>query len=281
MKIAKPFWMGKFEVTNEQYARFDSEHDSKFEHKGSWVFSEGHLGWRLNHPKQPVVRVSWQEAAEFCRWLSDKIGQKVTLPMESQWEWACRAGTDSEMYYGDLDADFSRFANMADVTIRQLAYDTDGRYTMDITPRDERFDDKKLVTANVGTYRPNPWGLYDMHGNAWEWTRSAYKPYPYSDTDGRESRDLIGLGMKTIRGGSWRDRPKCCRSAFRLSYPAWQKVYNTGFRVVIEPARPVRNSVTHKMTQKEEISNGARKTPVVAQVPKAQVNSEQPESSDK
>jgi formylglycine-generating enzyme required for sulfatase activity len=232
VKIDKPFWIGKFEITNEQYARFDPDHDSRFEHKGSWVFSEGHLGWPLNHPKQPVVRISWKEAMQFCRWLSERTGLNVTLPSEAQWEWACRAGAASAMHYGDLDTDFSQLANMADLTMRQLAYDTDGRYTMDITPRDARFDDKILVTANVGRYRPNAWGLYDMHGNVAEWTRSAYKAYPYKSDDGRNKIDTSG--ERVVRGGSWRDRPKRCRSAFRLSYPNWQKVYNVGFRVAIE-----------------------------------------------
>ncbi|MHC4145888.1 MAG: formylglycine-generating enzyme family protein [Planctomycetota bacterium] len=232
VKIAKPFWMGKFEITNEQYAHFDPSHDSKFEHKGSWIFSERHLGWLLNEPRQPAVRISWQEAVEFCRWLSDKSGQKVSLPTEAQWEWACRAGTETPVYYGDMNADFSDFANMADVTIKELAYDTDGRYTMDLVPRDARFDDGRLVTAKVGRYRPNAWGLHDMHGNVWEWTRSAYKPYPYSDDDGRNG--VTGNAKKAVRGGSWRDRPKYCRSAVRLNYPAWQKVYNVGFRIVVE-----------------------------------------------
>ncbi|UCE50677.1 MAG: SUMF1/EgtB/PvdO family nonheme iron enzyme, partial [Phycisphaerales bacterium] len=232
VKIDQPFWMGKFEITNEQYARFDPSHDSKFEHKGSWVFSEGHLGWLLNQPKQPVVRVSWQEAVAFCRWLSARCGQQVSLPTEAQWEWACRAGTASALHYGDINDDFSPYANMADATIMELAYDTDGRYTMDLVPRDARFDDERLVTAEVGRYMPNAWGLHDMHGNVWEWTRSEYEPYPYRLA---ESRNSIGADVrKTVRGGSWRDRPRYCRSAVRLNYPAWQKVYNVGFRIVIE-----------------------------------------------
>ncbi|MBN2269728.1 MAG: SUMF1/EgtB/PvdO family nonheme iron enzyme [Sedimentisphaerales bacterium] len=235
VRIEKPFWIGKFEITNEQYAQFDPSHDSRFEHKGSWIFSKGHLGWLLNHPGQPVVRVSWKEAMKFCRWLCDKTGQDVTLPTEAQWEWACRAGSDTPMNYGGLDDDFSKLANMADVTIRQLAYDTDGRYTMDITPRDARFDDGKLVAASVGAYRPNPWGLYDMHGNVAEWTRSAYKPYPYRAGDGRNAMGTSA--ERTVRGGSWRDRPKRCRSTFRLSYSEWQKVYNVGFRVVMQAER--------------------------------------------
>ncbi len=236
VKIEKPFWIGKFEVTNEQYAQFDPSHDSRFEHKGSWVFWEHHLGWRLNHPQQPVVRISQQEAEAFCRWLSQKTGQRITLPTEAQWEYACRSGSDQPLSWGDLDADFSKLANMADVTIRQLAYDTDGRHTADMVPRDVRYDDKSLVSADVGSYQPNAWGLHDVHGNVWEWTRSAYKPYPYRDGDGRNR--LAPGDRSVVRGGSWRDRPKRCRSAFRLSYPTWQKVHNVGLRVVCEVTQP-------------------------------------------
>ena len=232
VNIKRAFWMSKFEVTNEQYARFNPSHDSKYEHKGSWMFNEWDLGWALNEPKQPVVRVSWKEAMEFCLWLSERTGQKVSLPTEAQWEWACRAGTDTPLYYGDLDADFSQFGNMADFTIRELVYDVRDQYTPDIVPRDARFNDMKLVTAKVGNYKPNAWGLHDMHGNVWEWTRSEYRPYPYLDNDGRN--DISDNGRKVARGGSWYDRPKRCRSASRLSYPAWQKVYNVGFRIVLK-----------------------------------------------
>ncbi|MCD6395665.1 MAG: SUMF1/EgtB/PvdO family nonheme iron enzyme [Planctomycetes bacterium] len=230
VKIAKPFWIGRFEVTNEQYRLFDPDHDSRYEHKGSWSFSENHLGWVLNHPKQPVVRISQDEAIAFCKWLSDRLGQSVTLPTEAQWEYACRAGTDSPLSYGDLDTDFSSYANMADATIKQYAYDTDGRHTADILLRDDRFNDRVLVTADVGGYKPNAWGLHDMHGNVWEWTQTAYKAYPYSEFDGRNNDPG---GEKVVRGGSWHERPKLCRSSVRLSYPAWQEVYNVGFRVVM------------------------------------------------
>jgi len=232
VRVAKSFWMGRVEVTNAQYRRFAPLHDSRFEHKGSWKFSERHLGWDLSGPDQPVVRVSAVEALAFCKWLSKKIGQSVTLPTEAQWEYACRAGSDRAMSYGGLDTDFAALANMADATIRRLAYDTDGRYTGDLVPRDARFDDRGLVTVDVGGYKPNAWGLHDMHGNAAEWTRSAYEPYPYKSDDGRNA-PKAGEAL-VVRGGSWRDRPKRCRSAFRLSYPAWQKVYNVGFRIVIE-----------------------------------------------
>lgn len=232
VRIDKPFWMSQFEITNEQFARFDPVHDSRFEDKGSWMFNEWDLGWPLNQPGQPVVRISWNQALAFCRWLSEQTGEHVALPTEAQWEWACRAGTDSDLSYGSLGTDFSNCANMADATMRDLAYDARDQNPPDIVPRDDRFDDGELVTACAGSYRPNAWGLYDMHGNAGEWTRSTYAPYPYRDDAGRN--DLDDDQPKVVRGGSWYDRPKRCRSAFRLSYPAWRKVHNVGFRVIIE-----------------------------------------------
>jgi len=237
VRIDKPFWMSQFEITNEQFARFDPGHDSRFQDKGSWMFNEWDLGWPLNQPQQPVVRVSWGQAMAFCRWLSEQSGEPATLPTEAQWEWACRAGTDSDLSYGGLDTEFSAHANMADATMRDLAYDARDQNPPDIVPRDDRFDDGELVTACVGSYRPNAWGLYDMHGNVCEWTRSSYAPYPYRPNDGRD--DLDDSQTKVVRGGSWYDRPKRCRSAFRLDYPAWQKVYNVGFRVIIEADRPM------------------------------------------
>jgi len=224
--------MGTCEVTNEQFARFDPSHDSRFEHRTSWFFSENYLGWPLNRPRQPVVRVSWNRAMAFCRWLSRKTNLSITLPTESQWEYACRAGTSGPFFCGDLDTDFSAFANMADASIRKLAYEGWRPKSPDLVPRDARYDDHTLVTADVGSYRPNAWGLHDMHGNAAEWTRSTYRPYPYRDDDGRNGP--AAGGRKVVRGGSWYDRPKRCRSAFRLGYRPYQRVFNVGFRVVCE-----------------------------------------------
>jgi formylglycine-generating enzyme required for sulfatase activity len=168
----------------------------------------------------------------FCKWVSQKAGARVTLPSEAQWEYACRAGSADSFHYGDLDTDFSEFANMADATINGWATYNERRRSADQVPRDARFDDGALVTTDVGSYLSNAWGLHDMHGNVWEWTRTAYAPYPYRDDDGRN--DVNAPEERTVRGGSWYDRPKRCRSAYRLRYPTWQKVYNVGFRVVME-----------------------------------------------
>ena len=230
---AEPFWMGRCEVTNRQYACFDPSHDSRFEHRTSWIFSEEYLGWRLDRPDQPVVRVSWEEAAAFCAWLSGKTGARVTLPTEAQWEYACRAGTATPLTFGAVDADYARFANMGDASLRRLAYEGWRPRSPDLVPRDDGVNDGALVTADVRSYLPNAWGLHDMHGNAAEWTASAYLPYPFRVDPGAAAAERGA--RRVVRGGSWRDRAERCRSAFRLAYPAYQRVYNVGFRVVVTP----------------------------------------------
>ena len=122
-------------------------------------------------------------------------------------------------------------ANLADAAISRLYTVTGGVIVLQEIPADTRFDDGAVATADVASYRPNAWGLYDMHGNAAEWTLSAYRPYPYRDDD---RNTPAAEGQKVVRGGSFYDRPKRCRSTFRLSYPAWQRVHNVGFRVVLE-----------------------------------------------
>ncbi len=216
----RAFWMGQFEITNEQYARFDPAHDSRVEIRHAMQF--GVQGWPLNRPQQPVVRVSYERAVAFCDWLSRRTGRRFTLPTDAQWEWACRAGAATPFYFGGLDADFSQFANMADVKLRDavshpykkenVPLANPSKYD-DWIPRDTRFNDGQLVSCEVGKFRPNAWGLYDMHGNVWEWTQSPNGPH--------------------ARGGSWRDRPKRCRASYRLVYKPYQRVYNVGFRVVM------------------------------------------------
>jgi formylglycine-generating enzyme required for sulfatase activity len=169
---------------------------------------------------------------EFCRWLSARTGLAFAMPSEAQWEYACRAGTDTPCAFGGLKTNFAPFANLADATIRDLAYRSWSPRTPDIVPREACFRDGSLVTANVGHYRANAWGLFDMHGNVAEWTRTAYRPYPYREDDGRSAADAGGAMV--VRGGSWRDRPARGRSAFRLSYPPYQRVFNVGLRIVCE-----------------------------------------------
>ena len=186
--------MGICEVRNIEYKQFDKSHDSRFIDQ-QWK-DHSTPGYPANEPDQPVIRITWQEAMGFCKWLSKKTGLKITLPTEAQWEWS------------------------------------NPNYTMDFIPRSPFFSDKAKVVTGVGQYNPNAWGLHDMHGNVVEWTRTTYERYPYSETDGRNNEKPIG--MKAARGGSWRDRPKSATSSYRLAYRPWQPVYNVGFRIIAE-----------------------------------------------
>jgi formylglycine-generating enzyme required for sulfatase activity len=226
IRVDRPFWMGRFEITNDQFAIFDPMHDSGF----ISVFNkdQSNRGEIANRPRQPVIRISWQQAMEFCRWLSAKTGRKFTLPTEAQWEYACRAGAATPLSFGPTTADFGKFANLADERVNNLCRGNSPRWI----PSIRNFNDGAIVTENVGKYQANAWGLFDMHGNVGEWTLSTYRPYPYNAADGRDAGGPDG--RKVVRGGSFYDRPERARSAFRLSYPAWERVFNVGFRVVSE-----------------------------------------------
>ncbi len=221
-RIDRAFWMGTVEVSNAQFARFDPSHDSRLETGDFLQFSEQERGYPVNGSAQPVCRVSWERATAFCRWLSERTGERAALPTEEQWEYACRAGSDRPLSFGGTDADFSRFANLADRSLRRV--DTFGwglpsGAVPPWRPAVEAVDDGHRVSAPVGSFAPNAWGLHDLHGNVAEWTRT-----PDARTPGR----------RLACGGSWYDRPRHARAAARQSYPAWQGVYDVGFRIVIE-----------------------------------------------
>ncbi len=240
VEIGSPFWMSELEIGNDIYALYDPVHDTRYyDEHGKDQAVPGYIG---NHGAQPVARISWLEAQAFCEWMSGKIGKKVVLPTEAQWEWAARAGTDTPFYYGELDAEFSGLANLSDHTrlftktgwdggskihVRR-SYDPEHHFPL----RDDRSDDGCLATNYAGSYRANAWGLRDMIGNVCEWTRTSYRPYPYSAADGRNDGDPHV--RKVARGGSWHDRPVSATASTRTAYEPWQKVFNVGFRVVIE-----------------------------------------------
>lgn len=238
VEIKEDFMMGETEVTLEQYRQFDPSYENGW--YDMHYKDQVRPGYDMNDPKFPVIRVSWQKAMAFCDWLSQKTGRKVTLPTEAQWEYAARAGSGTPFYYGGLKEDFSAYANLADVTIKELAVTgvdpkpmkNPDRY-YDFVPRDEHYNDGVLHLARVGKYQPNAFGLYDMIGNAAEWTRSKYLPYPWSDAEERNGAS-DAHAPRAVRGGSWRDRPVRATASWRWGYPGWRPVYNVGFRVIIE-----------------------------------------------
>ena len=230
--VDRPFYIGRFEVTNCQYRCFNPTHESGLETGETYQFSDDERGFPLNRPQQPVVRVSWERAMAFCGWLSEKTGKVFSLPTETQWEYACRAGTSEVLWYGTLDDDFSAAANLSDATHHTFYYPDSPTALPPWRPADTRFDDGWRVAAPVGSLAPNPWGLFDMHGNVAEWTSSDYGLYAKA---GEKGGPEAGLGeRKVVRGGSWLDRPRRARSAFRVHYQASQAVHDVGFRVVCE-----------------------------------------------
>ena len=185
------FRMGKYEVTQDQYEKIMGTNPSHF--KGS-----GRL---------PVETVSWNDAMEFCKKLSEGADKQYTLPSEAQWEYACRAGTTTRFCFGDSDSQLGEYAWYG--------------------------SNSGSKTHEVGQKKPNRFGLCDIHGNVWEWCSSLYKGYPYNARDGRE--DLSGSGSRVLRGGSWGYYPRYCRSADRCGGIPPLTINNDGFRVIAVP----------------------------------------------
>jgi formylglycine-generating enzyme required for sulfatase activity len=213
------FWMGKFEVTNAQYRQFKSDHDS-----GEY---EGHA---LNDDAQPAVLVSWEEATAFAEWLTAEHKGQYTfrLPSEAEWEYAARAGTETSRYWGD-DVDLNKacqYANVWDETAAK-AFNVDAEFAC---------DDTYSVTAPVGQFLPNVFGVYDMLGNVWEWCADWYSGDIYQE---RKQQEPVWNPVYTddgrnrvLRGGSWFNVARYVRSAIRdYGGPAFRN-YDVGFRLV-------------------------------------------------
>ncbi len=203
--ISKPFYMGMYEVTVDQYEQFVKNTGTK--HREPWAFKQT--------GDHPVVDVSWADARAFCEWLSEKSGKTVVLPTEAQWEYACRAGSGTRFYFGDNDKELGYYAWYI-------------RNSMGEEDRD------LWSTHPVGLKRPNPWGLYDMHGNAWEWCADFYAEYTGARTDptGPETG-----GPRVLRSGSWNTGPIKCHSARRYKRAAASGLHpEVGFRVVVMAA---------------------------------------------
>jgi formylglycine-generating enzyme required for sulfatase activity len=198
------FWMGKYPVTKAQYQAIT-----------------GHYPSGLKGDNLPAWVGSWLEAMEFCDRLSAHTGKLYTLPSEAQWEYACRAGTTTPFHFGE--------------TITTDLANYDGKYTYGAGPKGIY----RGTTTDVGSFPPNRFGLYDMHGNVLEWCLDHYHDsYKGAPNDGSAWIDPKANENETriLRGGSWRNSPKHCRCAFRNPnvIAAFGQI-NHGFRVVCAP----------------------------------------------
>jgi formylglycine-generating enzyme required for sulfatase activity len=222
--LTRPFRMGVCPVTVGQFREFVTakgyQTEAESSGKGATVFQDD--TWQVNPSASwkdpgfeqadghPVVCVSWDDARAFCAWLSEKEGKEYTLPTEAQWEYACRAGTQTVFSFGDDEHDLAQHA-----WYRANSH---------------------MNTHAVRQKKPNAWGLYDMHGHVWQWTADwlggqYYEHSPRANPTGpRASNDRV------LRGGDWSCAPGQVRSAFRGFLPPTERKSNGGFRVVCEPS---------------------------------------------
>jgi formylglycine-generating enzyme required for sulfatase activity len=239
VRITKPFYLGTYHVTRGQFRQFvaDTGYKSDAE-KGK---KPGAYGWDPNEKKfrfnekyswrnegfeqtdeHPVVNVSWNDTVEFCKWVSRKEGKTYRLPTEAEWEYACRAGTTTPYYSGDDPETLAKVGNVADAAAK--AKFPNWKYTI-------KASDGYVFTAPVGSFKPNAFGLYDMHGNAWQWCADwygaeYYAKCPVGDLTGPDSGNV-----RVRRGGSWYDWPYRARSAKRSGYTPVFRSISAGFRV--------------------------------------------------
>jgi formylglycine-generating enzyme required for sulfatase activity len=196
---AGPFLMGKFPVTQEQWQTLMGKAPSRFK------------GARL-----PVDNISWKDASRFCERLSKRTGHVYRLPSEAQWEYACRAGTTGPFHFGE--------------TLTTAVANYNGEFTYQAEPKGVY----RHSTTEVGSFPPNAFGLFDMHGNVWEWCAD-----PWHDTyEGAPADDRVWQfkgedPYRAARGGCWHDTPDVCRSTTRLKSDANSGDEFMGFRVAM------------------------------------------------
>jgi len=210
----QPFFMGKYQITQAQWkivvgfpkVNRDLESDPSF-FKGD---------------NRPVERISWDDAVEFCTRLSKRLGYDYRLPSEAEWEYACRARTTTPFYFGNTIT--NKLANQG--------IEDYWEYKSKMYPGNELEGEYREETTDVGVFLPNVFGLYDMHGNVWEWCQDAYhESYEGAPTDG--SAWINDNQKRVLRGGSWDDYADECRSAVRHRTTPDYKGSGIGFRVAL------------------------------------------------
>jgi formylglycine-generating enzyme required for sulfatase activity len=205
------FMMGRYEVTNAQYRKFKPDHNSS-----------SYDGNTLNDDNQPVVNVSWHDAAAYAQWLSKMSGKNVRLPTEAEWEYAARGGTRLRNYWGDKPSDSCVYANGADLAAKNQWPDW----------ASTNCQDSYKVAAPVGSFLPNAYGLYDIMGNAWEWTSDWYSSEYYYSSPRQNPQGPATGTLKNPRGGGWGNASECIRASDRNGFPPDFRILFLGLRLV-------------------------------------------------
>jgi formylglycine-generating enzyme required for sulfatase activity len=209
-KVVVPaFGIGKHEVTFAQWDACVAE--------GSCAHKAGDEGW--GRGRRPVINVSWHDATSFVAWLTRKTAKTYRLPTEAEWEYAARGVTSAS-------APHPPFSTGATITYQQANYDANFVYG-----DGGRMGIFRQKTVEVGTFRKNAFGLYDMHGNVWEWVQDCYKDsYQGAPTDG-SAVEASRCALRVMRGGSWNYQPQLLRSAYRYATAPEVRLDIAGFRV--------------------------------------------------
>ncbi|CAN2043345.1 formylglycine-generating enzyme [Candidatus Magnetomoraceae bacterium gMMP-1] len=229
------FFMGKYEVTKGQFRIFientkyktDAEKEGfSWVYRGEWKKREGYDWLKAGFDQDdnhPVVNISWNDACAMAEWMS-AFGKKFRLPTEQEWEYACRAGSITARYWGDIPDSACLYANIADQTVKKYFP------AWKIHPCNDGY----LHTSPTGSFESNGFGLYDIMGNVWEWCLNKY------DRDAYKTTQLTHLVYKksspvAIRGGSWYSRPAFVRSASRDRLSGTnRRGHDLGFRLILE-----------------------------------------------
>jgi sulfatase modifying factor 1 len=247
VRITKPFYLGQHEVTLGQFLKFyhDAKYEARWKEQGDngvgynseggeskFEFGEQYVPWSWNHPSQtqqhPVVNVSWNDAVAFCEWLSLKEGHRYRLPTEAEWEYACRAGTQTRYCHSNDAEESVKFDNVADASTKEQFPDWSA-----ISARDGY-----AFSAPVGQFRSNSLGLCDMHGNVWEWCSDGFDGDYYeklSDSVAEDPEGAPDSEYRSMRGGAWDLDPRLGRSTYRNGYGPKYRGASIGFRVVRVP----------------------------------------------
>jgi sulfatase modifying factor 1 len=243
VQITQPFWLGQCEVTVGQFKQFTDatgyKTTAESDDKGGWGYDPKtgicsgrfpQFSWRdAGFPQtdeHPVLNVSWYDATAFCLWLSKKEGRTYRLPTEAEWEYACRAGTRTRYFHGNDPAELPKFARLMNAL-------TDKKYA-DVQSQVHFLKPGESLTARVGSFNPNPWGLYDMLGNVWEWTGDWYGEDYYAHSPEKDPPGAEDANVKVRRGGAWNTYPLYSRCSYRNWNSRTTRCINLGFRVVRE-----------------------------------------------
>jgi formylglycine-generating enzyme required for sulfatase activity/serine/threonine protein kinase len=260
VKITKPFYMAAYQVTQGEYEKVMGINPSVFAEKQMDAaafkppLSEGEAKNRQVDVKKvlgkdtsrhPVETVNWEEAMEFCRKLSAMPVERAArrtcrLPTEAEWEYACRAGTTTRWFCGDDEAGLQEYA--------WFTKNAGG------------------MTHPVGEKKPNTWGLYDMHGNVWQWCADWHSADYYQQSPPSDPTGPSAGSARVLRGGSRFNNASYCRSAHRSNYGPAGRNHNNGFRVVVEVA-PSAESGTPQAAGKRPTQTSPTKTPPLAKPP--------------